>query len=103
MWRHLFVVLVAWLATNPAAGQSGENYSSIEAVAGATAQVYIHASATRGCQPAPLPEIRLIERPKGGQLLVRRATLTTDKFKGCQRMSVPAQAVFHTARGDFRG
>ena len=80
------------------------NYTSIEATAGKPMQLTYHASAHKNnCTPAPLPVVRVLQPPKGGVLIVRKAVLTTDKVAGCPGLKVPAQVVYYQGRGDYTG
>jgi hypothetical protein len=83
--------------------QSAENYTTVEAVSGKTLQLNYHASVTRECNPAPLPKIRLINRPKAGTFTVRLATLTAAQIAGCQNLKLPVHATFYTSRAGYVG
>jgi hypothetical protein len=82
---------------------SADNYSSMEAISGKTLQLTYHASVTKDCNPAPLPTIRLIDRPRSGTFTVRRATLTAAQIANCQNLNIPVQAVFYTSRAGYVG
>jgi hypothetical protein len=90
------------LAFGSLAQAQTDTYSMASAVAGKPAQLNVHAAA-RNCQPAPLPTIKLIERPSNGTLVVRRATLTTNRIQTCPNLKVPAQVVIYTAQPGFTG
>jgi hypothetical protein len=68
-----------------------ESYSSIEAVSGKTLHLNNHASVNKDCSPAPLPTIRLIERPKSGTFTVRRGTLSGVQVANCQNLNISVQ------------
>ena len=60
------------------------NYTSVEATAGKPLQLTYHASAHKGdCKPAPLVTFDVLQPPKLGLLIVRKALLTTNKVPGC--------------------
>jgi hypothetical protein len=80
-----------------------KNYTSIEAAAGKPVQLSYHASANKNCAPAPPPTVQVMEAPKAGALVVRKAVLTTDKIAGCPRIKTPTQVVFYEARADYAG
>jgi hypothetical protein len=80
-----------------------ESYSSIEAVSGKTLHLNNHASVNKDCSPAPLPTIRLIERPKSGTFTVRRGTLSGVQVANCQNLNIPVQGVFYTSRPGYIG
>jgi hypothetical protein len=82
---------------------SAENYSSIEVVSGRTLHLNNHASVSRDCSPAPLPTIRVIDRPKSGTFTVRRGTLSGAQVANCQNLNILAQGVFYTSRPGFVG
>src|SRR6266436_522194 len=82
---------------------SVENYSSVEAVSGKTLHLNNHASVNKDCSPAPLPTIRLIDRPKSGTFTVRRGTLRGAQVAHCQNLNIPVQGVFYTSRPGYMG
>jgi hypothetical protein len=92
--------------TQQSAGESAltaENYSSVEAVSGKTLQLNSHASVTKDCSSAPLPTIRLVERPRAGTFTVRRGTLTGAQVGNCRNLNIPAEGVFFTSRPGYVG
>ncbi len=83
---------------------SSSNYASFDATPEKPLELGYYASAHKGtCSPAPLPEIRIVEAPKSGQLTVRRGELTTNKIPGCPGLKTPVQVVFYQARADSTG
>jgi hypothetical protein len=97
----LFCAVVGFVAS--AALAQATNYTSVEATAGKPLQLTYHASAHKNCTPAPLPTIRVIQAPKAGVLIVRKAVLTTDKVAGCPQLKVPVQVVFYRAQEGYVG
>jgi hypothetical protein len=78
------------------------NYSSIETVAGVTAQVNYHAMATKDCTPAPRPSIRVLEAPKYGTMTLRPATVIAN-IAYCHNVKADAQVVYYTGRVGYSG
>lgn len=75
------------------------NYESVEAIAGKPLQLSYHASAHKSdCTPAPLATFDVLQPPKLGVLIVRKATLTTDKVAGCPHLKIPAEVAFYRGR-----
>ncbi len=80
------------------------NYTSVEATAGKPLQLTYHASAHKGdCKPAPLVTFDVLQPPKLGLLIVRKALLTTNKVPGCPGLKIPAQVVFYRGRDGSAG
>lgn len=99
-WPWPLVVPLAAALSSAALGQpaADTNYTTVKAAPGKPVRLGYYADAHKNCTPAPLPEIRVIQPPKAGILLVRRAQLVTSKVPGCPRMQTPAQVVFYRAR-----
>jgi len=79
------------------------NYTSVEATAGKPLQLSYHASAHKNCTPAPLATFDVLQAPKLGLLIVRKAMLTTDKVAGCPHLKIPAEVVFYRGREGSAG
>ena len=88
--------------TGAALAQSSQ-YSSAEVAAGSRVQLRYHASAQKDCTPLPLPEIRVLESPKYGTLIARRAKLKTNRISNCPNLELPVQVVFYEARRGYIG
>jgi hypothetical protein len=97
------IVLTVVLPSSEGHTQSSDHYAKKEATSGRIAQLNIHASATKDCKPAPLPNVRLIDRPANGTLIVRRGLLTTNRIPACPNLKIPAQVVLYTSVGNFVG
>jgi hypothetical protein len=94
------VIATAALAQPP----PSSNYTAVEATSARPVQLGYYASAHKNtCAPAPIPTIRIIEAPKSGTLMVRRALLTTNKIVGCPSLKTPAQVVFYQAHAGATG
>jgi len=97
----LFCVLASFSSALEA---KSTNYTKVEAIAGKPVQLTYHASAHKStCMPAPPPKINVIEAPKAGLLIVRKAVLTTEKISGCPHLRTLAQVVFYRARDGYVG
>ena len=80
------------------------NYMSVEATAGKPLQLSYHASAHKSnCTPAPLATFDVLQAPKLGLLIVRKAMLTTSEVAGCPGLKIPAQVVFYRGREGSAG
>jgi len=80
------------------------NYTSVEATAGKPLQLTYHASAHKSnCTPAPLSTFDVLQAPKLGVLVVRKAMLTTNKVAGCPGLKIPAEVVFYRGRDGSAG
>jgi hypothetical protein len=101
---HLFsYAALGGILVSMAAAQT-TNYSSIEVTADQPVQLSYHASAHKStCEPAPAPQVHVIQPPRMGSLIVRKAMLRTDKIAGCPGMNVPARVVFYNAKEGYTG
>ena len=94
---------IAGLVASAALGQAA-NYMSVEAMAGKPLQQTYHASAHKSnCTPAPLVTVDVLQPPKLGILIVRKAVLTTNKVAGCPGLKIPAEVVFYRGRDGSAG
>ena len=99
-------VLCASVIASAALAQAppNSNYTAVEATSARPVQLGYYASAHKTtCAPAPIPTIRIVEAPKSGTLMVRRALLATDKIVGCPNLKTPAQVVFYQAHAGAAG
>ena len=97
------IVVIYMIAFGCHVAAADERLRKIEIAPGAAVRLNIHASATRDCKPAGLPEVKLIDPPSAGMVRVRRALLTTSQVEGCPNLRVPAQVVFYVSRPDSTG
>lgn len=98
------VVCVAASGIPGAAFGQTANYSSQQALQGTPLRLNVHASGNKiTCAPAALPIIKVIEPPTSGTLTIRQGEMTTNKLGNCDRVKLPAQILFYTARSDFIG
>jgi hypothetical protein len=86
-----------------AAFAQATDYTSVDAIAGKPVQLSYHASANKNCVAGPPPTIRVTQPPKVGVLMVRKATLTTNKIAGCPGLKAPAEVVLYQAREGYSG
>ncbi len=94
---------VAGLVASAALGQAA-NYMSVDAIAGKPLQLSYHASAHKSdCTPAPLATFDVLQPPKLGVLVVRKAMLTTNKVAGCPGLKIPAEVAFYRGREGSAG
>ena len=94
---------IAGLVASAALAQAA-NYMSVEATAGKPLQLSYHASAHKSnCTPAPLATFDVLQAPKLGVLVVRKALLTTNKVAGCPGLKIPAEVVFYRGRDGSSG
>jgi hypothetical protein len=93
---------IAGLVASAALAQA-VNYTSVEATAGKPLQLTYHASAHKNCTPAPLATFDVLQAPKLGVLVVRKALLTTNKVAGCPGLKIPAEVVFYRGRDGSAG
>ncbi len=99
----LLACAIAGLAVSAAIAQA-VNYTSVEATAGKPLQLSYHASAHQSnCTPAPLVTVDVLQPPKLGLLIVRKAMLTTNKIAGCPGLKVPAEVAFYRGREGSSG
>ena len=82
---------------------SAETYSSAEAISGQIVELIRHASATKECAPAPMPTIRLIDRPRNGSMTIRRVQLTGATVRNCPNLDVMAAIILYVSRPGYTG
>jgi hypothetical protein len=99
----LFGLAIAVLSSSRAVLAQSVDYTSVVAVGSKPVQLTYHASAHKNCAPAVPPEIKVLDPPTNGTLIVRKGKLTTDKFAGCGRIQVPVQVVFYRAKDGYVG
>lgn len=88
----------------PAVGQEERVYQSARAISGKEVRVALFGRADgKECKALPLPEIRVVDPPKNGVLIIRTATLTTNRYPSCPNLKVPAQVLFYQSRSDYVG
>jgi hypothetical protein len=100
--RAFLFCAAASLTAASAFGQDA-NYTSVDATSEKPVQLGYHASAHKNCTSALPPTIRVIEPPRSGTLIVRKAVLTTYRVAGCPALKTPAQVVFYLARAGYAG
>lgn len=88
----------AVILTTAAIAQSSSNYASYETTSDKPVQLGYYASAHKDCTPGELPKVRLVEAPKLGTLIVRRAVLSINTVAGCPNLKTPAQVAFYQPR-----
>ncbi len=94
------MAIIAFLASSVVFGQSAptRNYTSLEAERGTPLRLGYHASAsTKTCSAVEPPTVRVIDPPDAGALSVQAGQLSTDRIRGCARMTIPARVLFYTA------
>ena len=80
------------------------NYTSFDATSEKPVQLGYYASAhTSTGSPAPSPEVRVVQAPKSGLVIVRRGELTTNKIPACPGLKTAVQVVFYEARPETTG
>jgi hypothetical protein len=80
------------------------NYTSFNATPEKPVELGHYASAhTSTCSPAPSPEVRVVQAPKSGLVIVRSGELTTNKIPACPGLKTPVQVVFYEARPETTG
>ncbi len=99
----LFSLLIGVIAA-PAVAQEERVYQSARAISGKEVRVALFGRANgKECRALPIPEVRVVDPPKNGALIVRTAILTTNRYPNCPSLKVPAQVLFYQSRADFVG
>ncbi len=95
---------VVCLINVAAFGQEERVYQSARAIAGKEVRVALFGRANgKECKALPLPEIRVVDPPKNGALIIRTTTVTTNRYPNCASLKVPAQVLFYQSRSDYVG
>jgi hypothetical protein len=88
----------------PAVAQQERVYQSARTASGKEARIALFGRANaKECKALPIPEIRIVDSPKHGILVVRTATITTNRYQSCGALKVPAQVLFYKSRTDYVG
>jgi hypothetical protein len=87
----------------PSLAESAENYSTVEAVSGGPLHLNNHGSVTKECGPAPIPTIRVIDRPKHGTLTIRLGTIADGQIGNCKFVDLPIRGVFYVSKPGYVG
>lgn len=107
MARLYQVLAVAFLGLGPIASaamaQAPVRTESVTVRAGQTHRVAFYPAAKADCSRTPLPEIKLLEEPKHGKLIVRRASITAGANSACPGQSIPGQLVLFVANANYSG
>ena len=100
----LLPVIVICLINAPGRGQEERVYQSARAISGKEVRVALFGRANgKECKALPIPEIRVVDPPKNGALIIRTASLTTNRYPNCPNLKVPAQVLFYQSRSDYVG
>jgi hypothetical protein len=104
MVRKALILATACVAfvVNAAFGQS-EVRTTLPAISGVTTRLSHHATLRRDCTPGPLPELKVIDPPKNGTLLVRLMRLKGAPDSNCPGIELPAQVIFYRSAANFAG
>jgi len=104
---HRFFALVSaliCLINLPAVAQNERVYQSARALSGKEVRVALFGRANpKECKALPIPEVRVVDPPKNGALIVRTTTVTTNRYPGCANLKLPAQVLFYLSKADYVG
>jgi hypothetical protein len=88
----------------PAAAQQERVYQSARAASGKEARIALFGRANaKECKTLLVPEIRVVDPPKHGVLVIRTATVTTNRYQSCGALRIPAQVLFYRSRTGYVG
>lgn len=71
--------------------------------AGTPQKIAFYPAAKRDCTRTPLPEIRLLDEPRHGKLVVRRASIKAAADSACPGQTIPGQLVLFIAKPGYEG
>lgn len=98
----LIVALPAWGCT-AALAQVATRTETVTVRAGVAQKIAFYPAARRDCTRTPLPEIRLIDEPKHGKLIVRRASIKAAADSACPGQTIPGQLVLFIGKPGYQG
>ena len=98
----LFIMLVLF-AAGQAEAQTTTKTEAVTARAGTPQKVAFYPAAKRDCTRTPLPEIRLIDEPRHGRVVVRRASIKATADSACPGQTIPGQLVLFIAKPGYQG
>jgi hypothetical protein len=92
------------LATLPALAQVDRVYRSARALSGKEMSLALFGRVNpKECKPLPLPKIHVIAAPEHGSLTVRESTVSTNQYRGCPNLKLPAQVLLYKSTPDYVG
>ncbi len=71
--------------------------------AGLPQKIAFYPAAKKDCTRTPLPEIKLLEEPKKGKLIVRRVSIKADPDTACPGQTIPGLLVLFVASRNAAG
>jgi hypothetical protein len=84
-------------------------YKKATVASGGEVLVYGHKNWDKGCQPLPVPSIKITRQPENGTVALRPGTFVIDGFwhpdadRSCMGKSVPGLGVYYRSNPTFRG
>lgn len=104
--RWVSALFLAALAHAVAAAHAQDDKpasASLTVQAGVPQKVAFYPAAKKDCTRTPLPEIKLIDEPKLGKLIVRRASIKADPGSACPGQTIPGLLVLFVAKPSASG
>lgn len=80
-----------------------ERTENITVRAGQMQRLAFYPAAKRDCTRTPLPEIRLLDEPRNGRVIVRRVSIKASSDSACPNQDIPGVAVFFIAKQGYTG
>ena len=100
--RLLFASLLVVMA-QAASAQGQTSGPTLTVQAGLPHKIAFYPAAKKDCTRTPLPEIKLLEEPKKGKLIVRRVSIKADPESVCPGQTIPGLLVLFLAAQNASG
>ena len=99
----LFAVAFTILAAGEANAQTATRLESVKVRAGVAQKIAFYPAAKRDCTRTPLPEIRLIDEPRHGRVIVQRVSIKATADSACPGQTIPGQLIMFIANPGYQG
>lgn len=86
-----------------ASAQDQAPTTTLTVQAGQPQRIAFYPAAKKDCTRTPLPEIKLVEEPKKGKLIVRRVSIKADPASACPGQTIPGLLVLFIASPNALG
>lgn len=102
---RVFAIAFAFggLTASAVRAQDAARTENVTVRAGQPQKIAFYPAAKADCSRAPLPEIKLVEEPKHGKLIVRRAAATAGPKSACPGQNIPGLLVLFVATPAYQG
>jgi len=91
------------LSATAALAQTNSAHRRTDVIAGKSHRLGVYGNVQKDCTSGPLPTIRVVARPKHGELNVRSGKLKAGRISRCPKLEATAQGIFYKANPTYQG